>query len=117
MKNFLKTYGKSLVAVLVAVLGALFAAGTGDGVISGPEWVNVAILGTGAAAVFAAPNVPGARYTKVILAALTAGLTVLASAILGGVTTAEWFQIGTAVVGALGVYYAPYKPTLQASRR
>jgi hypothetical protein len=115
MNDFIKTYGKSLAQVGATILAAIFAAGLGDGIISAAEWVNVAILAVGAAAVFTAPNVPGASHTKSVLAALTAGLTVLASAILGGVSTAEWYQIGAAVVGAIGVYAAPYKPTLNRS--
>lgn len=97
-------YTKSILAVVATIATALVAAMSGDGTISNPEWVNVAILGVGACAVFAAPNVPGAAYTKAILAVLTAGLTVLASAIIGGVTTTEWLQILVAGLGAVGVY-------------
>lgn len=116
MKNFLKTYGKTIAQVLATILAAVFAAGLGDGIISSTEWVNVAILGTGALAVFAAPNVPGARYTKTVLSALTAGLTVLASVIIGGVSVAEWYQIGAAVLAAVGVFVAPYRSTIAANR-
>lgn len=112
MKRFFEVYGKSVLAVLAAVLGAVVAAGMGDGHISSTEWVNVAVMGVGAASVFAAPNVPGAKYTKSVLAALAAGLTVMVSAIVGGITVVEWYQIGAAVLGALGVYVAPYKTTL-----
>ncbi len=100
----IRPYWKSVVAVIVAVLSAVGAALTGDETISNNEWVNVAIAGVTAAAVFAAPNVPGARYTKAILAVLGAGLAVLASAILGGVTYTEWIQIILAGAGAVGVY-------------
>ncbi|SRR6266542_1270187 len=100
-------YAKAIVAVLVTVLAAIGAAMTGDNTISSVEWVNVAIMGAGAAGVFAAPNVPGAVYTKAILAVLTAGLTVLVSAVVGGITTTEWIQIVLAGAGALGVWVLP----------
>lgn len=98
------TYTKSILAVVATIISAVIAALTGDNTISNPEWVNIAILGFGAASVFAAPNVPGAAYTKSILAVFTASLTVLASAIIGGVTTTELLQIVTAGLGAVGVY-------------
>lgn len=102
-------YAKSVVMVLVTVASAIAAALTSDNLVDSVEWVNVAVVGVGAAAVFAAPNVPGARYTKVILAALAAVLTVLTSAITDGVDTVEWIQMGIAAAGAFGVYVAPYK--------
>lgn len=102
-------YAKFFAIVLAAVLSAISAALVGDSIISPTEWVNVAILGVGAAAVFAGPNVPGAKYTKAILAVLAAALTVLASVIIGGVSPAEWIQIVLAALGALGVYAVPNK--------
>lgn len=96
-------YAKMIAAVVAAVLTALVAVLT-DNVVTDLEWINVAIAGTTAAAVFAAPNVPGARYTKVILAALGAILVFLASAITDGLATAELLQLGVVALGALGVY-------------
>ena len=100
-------YAKAAMAVLATVVAAVVAAMTGDNTVSATEWVNVAIMGAGAAAVFAAPNVPGAAYTKAILAVIVAALTVAASAIVGGITTVEWMQIGLAAAGAIGVYAVP----------
>ena len=97
-------YAKFFAQVVATVVAAVVAALSGDNTISNPEWVNVAILGVGAAAVFAGPNVPGAAYTKTVLSVLTAVLTVLASAIIGGVTTTEWLQVALAALGAVGVY-------------
>lgn len=105
-------YGKSLAAVVAAVLSAIVAALVGDAIVSAVEWVNVAIAGTGAAAVFAAPNVPGAKYTKSILAVLTGVLVLLTSVITDGITTTEWLQLALAALGAVGVYAAPYTPHL-----
>lgn len=108
--NAIQAYWKSIIAVVVAILSAVGAALTGDEVISNPEWVNIAIAGVTAAAVFTAPNVPGARYTKAILAALGAALVVLASGILGGVTYTEWVQIVLAALGAVGVAAKANRP-------
>lgn len=104
-------YGKMVAAVVATVLSGIVAATTGDGVVDAQEWVNVAILGVGGAAgVFAAPNVPGARYTKAIIAALMAALTVLASTILGGVDHVDVMQMVIAALGAVGVYAVPNEP-------
>lgn len=108
--DVIRPYWKSVVAVLVAVLSAAQAALFNDQVISSTEWVNVAIAGVTAAAVFAAPNVPGAVYTKAILAALGAVLTVLASAIIGGISPSEWIQIALAALGTVAVGAVKNKP-------
>ena len=100
-------YAKFILITVATVLSAVSAALVGDNVISAQEWVNVAILGVGALGVFAAPNVPGARYTKAILAVLAAVLTVLSSVILGGIGTAEIIQMVLAGLAALGVYAVP----------
>lgn len=105
----MSNYSKFVAIVIATVLSAVSAALLGDNVISPQEWVNVAILGVGAAGVFAAPNVPGAAYTKSVLAVLAAVLTVLASVIVGGVGTAEIIQMVLAGLGALGVYAVPNK--------
>jgi hypothetical protein len=101
------TYAKFFAAVVATVLSGVVAALYSGNVVTNTEWVNIAIAAVGACAVFAAPNVPGARYTKSVLAVLTAVLTVLASVILGGVTTTEYIQIAVAALGALGVYAVP----------
>lgn len=95
-------YAKAWSAIVAAVLAAVVAALT-DGRIDPAEWINVAIMGAGAAAVLTAPNVPGSRYTKVILAVLTAVLTLAVSLITGGLTTSEILQLVLAGLGAVGV--------------
>lgn len=110
------TYAKAVLAVAVTVVSAIVAAMT-DGAVTSVEWVNVAIAGVGAAAVFAAPNVPGARYTKAILAVLTAVLTFLTSAITGGIVLDEWLQIIVIAAGALGVYAVPNGSTTAGPRK
>lgn len=101
----LANYVKFFVQVLVTIGAALSAVWTGG--VTPTEWINVAIVGVGALAVFAGPNVPGAAYTKSILSALSAGLVVLASAITGGISVPEIIQIVIAAAGALGVYVLP----------
>lgn len=101
-------YSKAIAAVVATVLSAVVAALFGDEFVSSVEWVNIAIAGVGAAAVFAAPNVPGAAYTKAIIAVLTAVLTLLASLLLvGPLGVSEWLQLGVVALGALGVYAVP----------
>jgi hypothetical protein len=107
MIEFAKKYGKSLVAVGAALVGAAGAALTGDGHINMGEWLNIIILTCGAAAVFAAPNVPGARYTKLVLAVITAVATASVSLVVDGISLTDVIQILTAALGALGVHAAP----------
>lgn len=102
-------YAKFGAQIVATILAAILAALTGDGVIDPVEWVNVAVLAVGAAGVFASPNVPGSRYTKVALSVLAGVLTVLTSAIIGGIDVTEWIQIAMAALGALGVYALPNK--------
>lgn len=106
------SYAKAVAAVVATVLSALVAALAGDQAIDAAEWVNVGILAAGALSVFAAPNVPYAAYTKGILAAITAALTVLASTILGGVDVTTVLQMAVAALGAVGVYAVPNTPTV-----
>jgi hypothetical protein len=101
----MQKYSKLIVMVLVTVATALSGVWT-DG-ITAADWVNVAIAAVGAAGVFAAPNVPGAKYTKSVLAVLAAVLTFLVSAIAGGISPQEWIQIFILAAGAVGVYAVP----------
>jgi peptidoglycan/LPS O-acetylase OafA/YrhL len=101
------TYAKALAAVAATILSGVVAALTGDNFISDVEWINVGILAVGACAVFAAPNVPGSRYTKLVLAVLSAVLVLLVNLIVDGVTVSEWLQLGVAALGALGVFAVP----------
>jgi hypothetical protein len=112
----MSNYLKAAAAVVATVLSAIVAALVGDAIVTAAEWVNVAIAGTFAAAVFAAPNVPGARYTKSALAVLAGVLVVLNSAITDGISATEWLQMALAGLGALGVYAAPYQAQLTVRR-
>jgi hypothetical protein len=111
MKYNWRAYTKTVVQVLITILVAAAGAYTNGGITS-IEWVNVAIVGAGALSVFAAPNVPGAAYTKTILSAITAGLVVLTSVITGGIVFPELVQILVAAAGAVGVFAFQNKPEL-----
>lgn len=100
-------YAKLFAAVVATLMSAVIAALTGDATISDIEWINVAILGVGALAVFASPNVPGASITKAVLAVLSAVLVLSVNLIADGITISEWLQLGMAALGALGVYAVP----------
>lgn len=97
-------YAKALAAVLASGLSAAIVALTGDQAFSNVELINVAIAVVGAAAVFAGPNVPHSRFTKAILAVLTAVLTLAVNLIADGVTVSEWLQLAVAALSAVGVY-------------
>jgi hypothetical protein len=96
-------YAKMIAQVVATVLAALVPY-LAVGGLDASAWVNVAIIGVGALAVFAAPNVPGAPVTKLVLSALSAVLVLLASVITGGITLDEVLQLVLAALGALGVY-------------
>lgn len=101
------TYAKALLAVLAAGVSAATVGLTGDGVVDSVEKINIAIAVITAASVFAGPNVPGARITKFVLAALGAVLTLAVNLIADGITTSEWLQLASAAVGAVLVYAVP----------
>ena len=98
-------YAKAGMAVIAAGASALVAAYTGDQIITTLEWINVAIAVATAAAVFAAPNVPGAPVTKFILAMIMTGLTAAVNIIAADPHSGTvWFQLLAAVAGAAAVY-------------
>lgn len=104
----LKPYRKAVLSIVATVIAGITTALT-DNHISDAEWVNIAILGVGAVAVFFGPNTPFAPYTKTVLAGLTAGLVALQSFITDGLTQTEMYQIVLAVLAAIGVYAVPNK--------
>lgn len=108
-------YAKLIAQVVATVLAALLPYLTAGG-LTAVDWINVAVVGVGALAVFTGPNVPGAAVTKMVLSVLTAVLVLLVNLISGGVTLAEWLQLAMAALGALGVYAIPNATTLAAAR-
>jgi hypothetical protein len=104
-------YAKALLAVLATVVSAVVAALAGGGTMTPVAWVNVLLAGLGACAVFAGPNVPGAKYTKAILAVLMTVGTALVPLLSAGhsFTTADLLQLLVVALGALGVLAVPNK--------
>lgn len=111
----MNAYAKSILAVVAAGLSAAVVALTGDAIIDDVELLNILIAVVGAATVFTGPNVPGARFTKFVLAVLTAVLTLAVNLVLEGVTLSEWLQLALAGLAALGVYGVPNTPPSTAS--
>ena len=102
---------KALAQLLAAALAAAMPAIVGDGPTTTAEWINVVVLGLGAASVWIASNHPAGSvwaYTKAILSAVSAGGVVAISALTDyTVTRVEWFQIVAAIIGVLATYAAP----------
>ena len=107
MKEVFAKYRKAFVGAAGVVLSLVVAALAGDGMINLNEWANVVVLGTGAVSVGLAANVPGAKYTKAILAAASAVASLLVSLYTGGLTSPEIWQLVVAGLTAAGVYQVP----------
>jgi len=102
-----RTYGKAIVAVLVAAVVVAYQALTGDHHIDAAEWVSIAIAGVTAIGVYIVPLAPQAKWSKSAVAAVLAVLQVLTTAILGGLGVDEILLMLITAAGALGVYVAP----------
>ncbi len=101
---------KALMQVLAAVLMALAPLVTGDHHLSASEWINLLLVGMGAATVYIAANLPTGPWqlTKTIMSGIQAGAVVLVSALSdGGLSSTEWFQCGIAVLSVWAVYQVP----------
>lgn len=107
MAMFWQRYGRSILQVLAAGVAIAVAAFTGDGRIDPSEWNNVLFAVVTAAAVFTAPNIPGAGYIKVTLAVLGAVSVAAASYIADGISWTDAGQLLVAALAALGVKFAP----------
>jgi lysylphosphatidylglycerol synthetase-like protein (DUF2156 family) len=105
IKNFYNQYKKALVAASGVVLSAVFTALMG-GPLTLVAVINIIIIAAGAVNVAIAPNTPGAKYTKAILAGIAAAATLLISLVSGGISGNEWVQIAVAFLTAAGVLKA-----------
>lgn len=100
-------YAKFLLAAAATAITGIVGAMT-DGLITSPEWVNVAIMFVGSLGVLTSPNIPGAKYTKSVLAALTAVLVLLVSYIADNrLSVEEILQLVVAALGAVGIVAVP----------
>lgn len=103
----MQKYGKAIIAVLTAVLVAVYQSRSGDGVVSRVEWVSIVIAFVTALGVFLVPLAPQAKWGKTAVAGVLALLQVLVTAIVDGLGPDDLILIFITVVGALGIYIAP----------
>lgn len=88
--------------LMTALLGIQTA--TSDGTVTdGQEWIQIAIGAVTAFGVWAAANLPGATWIKTAVASVLAALSILVTAIIGGVNTGEFVNMSIAILVALGV--------------
>lgn len=114
MKQYLKFAAQLAATVLVALVAAFQ-----DDRVDAAEWINAAIVFFAALSVLGAGNLPAGvwRYTKTIVAAAGAALTLLVSFISDAVVTnSEWLQVAIAALGAAGVL-AVKGPTVTPNAR
>jgi hypothetical protein len=91
--------GTVLMTILLGVQSA-----TSDGsVTDGQELIQISIGVVTAFGVWAAANLPGQTWIKTAVASALAALSILVTAILGGVNTGEIVNMAIAVLIALGV--------------
>jgi hypothetical protein len=97
-------YGKVLLQILAAIAMALIGF-LDDNFLDTVELINTVLVALTAVGVWLVPNLTGgaAKYAKMGVAALTAGFTVLITAVSAGVDMTEWFQVLVAVLGAIGI--------------
>lgn len=106
-----RKFGKPIVsAVVLAALAVYVAVGAdshGGTRVVDIEWVAIWFALTQGVATYVVPLAPQYPWAKTAVAAILAGLEVLAVVILGGLDVQELFLIGFAVASALGVAVAP----------
>lgn len=105
-----KKYLMAIIMVVVAIVQAVIAYAT-DG-FAQDEIVQIAVIAAGAIAVWWVPNFPRWPWLKTGVGAIIIGLNLALQLIEGGITTEEWYMIGVAVLGAVGLIAAP-KPITQ----
>jgi uncharacterized membrane protein YccC len=108
----IRKYALSIIMVVVTVAQVVIGLTT-DG-IAQDEWLQIAASLAGAIAVYFVPNFPNWPWLKTIVGAIILGLSTAQQFIEGGITTEEWYMIGVAVLGALGLIALP-KPITQPS--
>lgn len=102
MQKYLKLIAQVVATALVAIIAAY-----SDGVITPSEKITISIAFISACAVFAAPNIRGAMYTKTIVAVLLAVLNAAVAYIPDGFQATELMQLAVVALGALSVYAVP----------
>jgi hypothetical protein len=106
------TYGKSIVAFAYAVAVAALPQLTGDRQVSAAEGVAIAIAIATAVMTYLVPLAPSAPWAKTVVAAVLAGLQVVATLILdGNLDSNDVLLVAATVLGALGIAVAPATST------
>jgi hypothetical protein len=98
-----KLYAKAAVQLVGAVLVGVMPLLSTDTPLGASEWVNVALVGVGAAVVWNTQNHPDWPYGKLIGSALMTALTTLNSLLSDGLTRAEIMQCVLALVVTIAV--------------
>lgn len=121
MMSWLKAHAKAVAAAVGFVAAAI--AGITDGGIHGVvEWTVVAVALANAVQTYITPNLVGgvAKHAKELSAIVLALAGVLTPAVVaGGLDVAEWWMVGSVVLGALGVVLVPnagYKPAVKLAK-
>lgn len=94
----IRIYAKAFIQLGGAVLAAILPLISNGVVLSSSEWINVAIVGVGAASVWNTANHPEWPYGKLIGSAIVTALTTLNSFLTSGLTQPEIMQIVLAFV-------------------
>lgn len=106
----MQVFAKLLVAIIGAIVAAV-AAATTDGMFTSTEKIQVGIAVVTAISVWWATNMLGTvltAYAKAGMAGVLAALNLAVSLIAdGSLSTADWWQLGVAVLVAAGVLAAP----------
>jgi hypothetical protein len=105
--RLLAKYRKAAAVVAVTVL--TFVASVATGGIDPHEWVLIAGVAVNAVGVAVVPNLDSGvgAVAKSVVSFLLAGLTVLATAVLGGLDAAELVEVVVAALAAVGVTALP----------
>ena len=108
-------YGKAILQIFAAVVMALIGF-LDDNFLDTVEIINCALVALATISVVLVPNLTQgvANVAKVVVSAMTAGFTVLVTAVSAGVDMTEWLQVLVAVLAAAGIYVpkAPQHPAL-----
>jgi hypothetical protein len=104
----MSTHGKSWIAFLYAVAVVLLPLFTGDRHVDPAEAVAIAIAITTAVATYLVPLAPSMPGIKTAVAAMLAGLQVVATVILdGALDSNDILLVAATVLGTLGIAVAP----------
>lgn len=104
----LKSYAKTIVQLVGAILVAIIPYLTIPQQFGYIEWINVAEVGIGAAIVWNTSNGPDWKYGKAIGSGMITVLTMITSGLGNGtITSANWVQIILSIVVTVGVHQVP----------